>query len=96
MDTELLNLVKKCLGIIDSSNFKDEEINMLIESARLDMIRQGINVQKDDFLIKGTIVMYVKANFGMTDVNEKRLASETYKYNCNNMSLSSEYKAVVQ
>lgn len=94
MDIELLSLAKKCLGIIEESQIKDDEINMLIEAAKIDMKRQGIETKSMNDLVKGTIVMYVKANFGMTDINEKKNAAETYKNNCNNMSLSSDYKVV--
>lgn len=94
MDIELLNLAKKCLGIVEDSQIKDDEINMLIEAAKLDINRQGIKTDSMDDLVKGTIIMYVKANFGMTDINEKKNAAETYKNNCNNMSLSSKYKVV--
>lgn len=94
---ELQRLVKKCLSIVDTSTIKDEEIVMWIDAASSDMIRQGIDVASNlsDGLVQGTIVMFVKANFGMTDIKEKELAQKTYTNLCGQLSLSSKYKLEV-
>ena len=91
---EMKNLTKQCLSIVESSTLKDNEIVMWISAAVSDMIRQGINVADNlsDGLIQGTIVMFVKATFGMIDVKDKKLAKETYNNLCTNLSLSSKYK----
>lgn len=92
---ELLNLAKQCLSIIQTATAKDDEINMLIEAGKADLKRQGINSDKtEDSLIQSAIIMFVKANFGNTDIKEKELAQKTYNLLCNNLSLSSEYKVV--
>lgn len=87
-----LSLVKECLSIASSSTAKDNEIQMLINAAELDMERQGINLDGDNNLIKGCIVMYVKANFGMCSIEEKNLALACYKNICSNLSLSQSYR----
>lgn len=93
-DVDLTKLAKECLSIVSSSSLKNNEIEMFIGAGMLDMIRQGIDVIKniENFLVQGAIIMFVKANFGMVDINEKRLAQETYIMLCGNLSLSDEYK----
>lgn len=90
----LLKLSKQCLSIIETATLKDEEIKMLIQAGIADLIRQGINasIDTEDSLIKSAIVMFVKSNFGMTDIKEKELAQKTYSLLCNNLSLSEKYK----
>lgn len=92
--SELLSLCKQCLSIVETSTYKDKEINLLIKMAMSDLKRQGIDIKSNDSLIQGTIAMFVKANFGMVDIKEKELAQKTYNLLCNNLSLSSEYKEV--
>ena len=91
---DLLTLCKQCLSINSSSTIKDDEINLTIEAAKNDLIRQGINVLKNDALIKEAIVMYVKANFGNVEIKEKELSANRYNLLCNNLSLSQSYKEV--
>lgn len=94
-NTDLKELTKQCLSIVDTSTLKNKEIVLLINAAFLDMKRQGIDVENniEDKLIQAGIVMFVKANFGMCDIKEKELAQERYITLCNNLSLSSDYKA---
>lgn len=91
---DLLKLVKQCLSIVEDSNLKDNELNMLIEAAKNDLKRQGIKVEKstENELIKVAICMFVKANFGMINIKDKEAAKNTYSLLCNNLSLSEEYK----
>ncbi len=91
---DLLALCKKCLSINSSSTIKDDEINLTIEAAKNDLIRQGINVYKNNSLVRQAIVMYVKANFGNVDIKEKELSAKRYNLLCNNLSLSDSYKEV--
>ena len=90
----LLKLSKQCLSIVETATLKDEDIKMLIQAGIADLIRQGINASADteDSLIQSAIVMFVKANFGMTDIKEKELAQKTYSLLCNNLGLSDKYK----
>lgn len=90
----LSDLSKQCLSIIPESTLKDNEITLFINAGILDLDRQGIDVANhiEDALIQGAIVMYVKANFGMVDLNEKKISLERYNSICTNLSLSAEYK----
>ena len=92
----LLELVKQCLSIVETSTLKNDEIKMWIQAGIADLVRQGINASEksEDSLIKSAIVMYVKANFGNVDIKEKELAQRTYSLLCANLSLSEEYKVV--
>lgn len=97
ISNELKSLVKQCLSIIPTATAKDDEIEMWINAGINDMERQGINVTTNisDGLIQGTIVMFVKGNFGFVEAKEKELASTTYNQLCTNLSLSSKYKLEV-
>lgn len=91
---KLLQKAKQCLSIVQTATSKDEEIKMWINSAIEDLHRQGINasVATESELVKSAIMMFVKANFGNTDVKEKELARNTYSLLCCNLGLSSDYK----
>lgn len=91
---ELLKTTKQCLSIVESATLKDEEIKMLINAGLEDLKRQGINANEktNNDLIKSSIIMFVKANFGNVDIKEKELAQKTYSLLCNNLSLSSDFK----
>lgn len=93
---KLLQLAKECLSIVKSATLKDNEIEMLINAGIEDLKRQGINasVDTDNDLVKSSIIMFVKANFGNVDIKEKELAQRTYSLLCNNLSLSSDFKVV--
>lgn len=91
---ELLKTTKQCLSIVETVTLKDEEIKMLINAGIEDLKRQGININTENDLIKSSIIMFVKANFGNVDIKEKELAQRTYSLLCNNLSLSFDYKVV--
>lgn len=93
---DLLKITKQCLSIIETSTIKDGEIEMLIKAGIADLKRQGIKASNntEDSLIQSAIIMFVKSNFGNTDIKEKELAQKTYNLLCNNLSLSFEYKEV--
>ena len=78
---ELLKTAKQCLSIVETSTLKDEEIKMLIKAAQEDLTRSAI-------------IMFVKANFGNTDIKEKELAQRTYSLLCCNLGLSNDYRVV--
>ena len=88
----LLKTAKQCLSIVETSTYKDEEIKMLIDAGKEDLKRQGIKVDTKNSLIKSSIIMYVKANFGNVDIKEKELAQRTYSHLCHNLGLSTEFK----
>lgn len=91
---ELLKIAKQCLSIVETATLKDEEIKMLINAGIKDLKRQGINasVDTENDLVKSSIIMFVKANFGNVDIKEKELAQKTYSLLCANLGLSSDYK----
>lgn len=93
---ELLKTTKQCLSIVETATLKDEEIKMLIKAGIEDLRSQGIKASTDteSELIKSSIIMFVKANFGNVDIKEKELAQKTYSLLCANLGLRSEYKEV--
>lgn len=95
---ELNSLVKQCLSIVSTATAKDDEIKMWINAAINDMERQGIDVVTniEDGIVQGTIVMYVKGNFGFVEAKEKELAQKTYHQLCTNLSLSHNYLLEVE
>lgn len=90
----LIRLTKQSLSIISSATLKDDEIELLIKAGIADLKRLGIDASEmtKDSLIQSAIIMFVKSNFGNTDIKEKKLAQKTYSLLCNNLSLSSDYK----
>lgn len=89
---ELLKAAKQSLSIVETATLKDEEIKMLIRAGIEDLRRQGINPDTENDLVKSSIIMFVKANFGNVDIKEKELAQSRYSLLCNNLGLSSNYK----
>jgi len=89
---ELLKAAKQSLSIVETATLKDEEIKMLIRAGIEDLRRQGINTDINNELVKSSIIMFVKANFGNVDIKEKELAQSRYSLMCNNLGLSSDYK----
>lgn len=89
---ELLKVAKQSLSIVETATLKDGEIKMLIRAGIEDLKRQGINIDYDNELIKTSIIMFVKANFGNVDIKEKELAQSRYSLMCNQLGLSSNYK----
>ncbi len=91
---ELLKLAKQCLSIVETVTIKDAEIKMNINAGKLDMISKGIDVEKNirNDLIRSALIMFVKSNFGNTDIKDKELARKTYELLLNNLMFDSEYK----
>lgn len=91
---ELLSLAKETLGIVSSATAKDGSLRMLISSAIYDMKRSGIKVELSNVndLEKNTIMLYVKANFGISNSNDKAKYMEAYHLHLTNLSLSENYK----
>lgn len=91
---ELLSLAKETLGIVSNATAKDASIKMLINSAIDDIKRAGIKVPDSEIndLIKNTIILYVKANFGISNPNDKAKYMESYQLHIAKLSLSEGYK----
>ena len=89
---KLLKLVKLSLSISEESIIKDDEIKLNIKSAIKDIERQGIRVDTENPLIISAIVMFVKGNFGNTDIKQKEYSLKAYNSLCCNLGLSTDYK----
>lgn len=92
---DLLALVKQSLAILPTATARDTELTALINASIKDMKRQGIDIDDNynyNDLINATIIMFVKANFGMIDDKQKEYARKTYVLLCQNLGLSGEYK----
>jgi len=64
---ELLNKVKIALRV-DTDVF-DDEINLLIEAAKLDLKTSGVEPDLTDSIVNTAIVFYVKSNFGYDNLD---------------------------
>lgn len=91
---DIKKLAKQCMSIVETSTYKDSEIEMWINAGINDLKRQGIKDDTSDALVQSAIVMYVKANFGNVDIKEKELSQKAYNLLCINLGLSSDYKVV--
>lgn len=92
--SNLNKLAKQCLGIVETATLKDDEINMLISSAKTDMKRVDIDVENNinDNLVINTIMLYVKAHFGDTDINKRNEYLTRYISNIRALKESEEYR----
>ncbi|PEC65356.1 head-tail connector protein [Bacillus toyonensis] len=89
----MLEMVKKALRV--SHNALDDEIDDLIEAARIDLKLSGVSGFKSnddtDPLIKRAIIMYAKANF-IADVKEAERFQLSYNMLKNHLTLAGDYK----
>ena len=78
------------------SNLFDNEIQSLIDAAKLDMIQAGVKTTKvndeTDALITSCITDYVKANFGYDKDHAERL-SNVYQIKLRKLTILTDYKA---
>jgi uncharacterized phage protein (predicted DNA packaging) len=91
----MLAAIKLALRI--TTNMFDEEIQDLIDAARLDLIQSGISSEKAegetesvDPLIKRAITIYCKANFGYDNPDSDRL-NHSYNMLKQHLALASDY-----
>lgn len=91
--TEWIDLAKECLGIVKTATLKDKEIEMLIKSAITDLERVDIDILNNvtDSLIENTVMLYVKAHFGDTDIDKRNEYLKRYKNNMRALMASEEY-----
>lgn len=88
----MLSKVKKSLRI--SNSFFDEEIQDLINAAKLDLQLCGIKkINEDDPLIIKAVIVYCKANFGLEN-SESEKFKKSYESLRNQLSLAGEYNNV--
>lgn len=88
----MLNDVKLALRI--SSTAFDDEVQNLIDAARLDLQQAGVSktvTNQDDPLIKRAVITYAKANFGYDNPEAERF-NNAYVMLKQHLSLYGDYK----
>ncbi|WP_085521414.1 head-tail connector protein [Tuberibacillus sp. Marseille-P3662] len=92
----MLNDIKQALRISSSMTAFDDEVQDLIEAARIDLIQSGVSSEKanddTDALIKRAITVYCKANFGYDNPDAERF-EQSYKMLKQHLSLAGDYNA---
>lgn len=92
----IINDVKVALRITTSDPGITQEINDLIEAARLDLQQAGVSSEKakddTDPLIKRAITVYAKANFGYDNPEASRF-QDSYVMLKQHLSLAGDYSA---
>lgn len=87
----LLEKVKQALRIRSNSVIIIDEINELIESAKLDLRISGVKkINEDDPLIVQAIKTYCKANYGLDNKDSEKY-QESYNSLKQHLSLCGEY-----
>ena len=90
--SEIKKLVKQTLGIVETATAKDEELEMLITAGVDDLTRAGVDVDTTNALVKRAILTYVKANFGISNPDDKVKFMQSYQLCLAELSLSEGYK----
>lgn len=88
----MLEKVKQALRI-KSATF-NEEIEDLIEAAKLDLEVSGINVTIDDKLVQRAVVVYCKANFGLEN-NDSEKFTKAYEHIKTLLGLAGKYNGSI-
>lgn len=94
LDT-LKSLAKQTLGIVESATAKDGELEMIIQAGINDLTRAGVEVDTDNALVQRAIITYVKANFGISNPDDKQKFMQSYQLCLAELSLSENYKEAV-
>lgn len=94
-EVNLLALAKETLGIVATATAKDNSLQMIIDAGILDMTRAGVEVDTTNTLVQNALMTYVKANFGISNPDEKAKFLEAYQLYLSELSLSEGYKEVV-
>ena len=90
--TNLKKLAKQSLSIVETATAKDDELEMLIKAGINDLIRAGVQVDTEDELVQRALITYVKANFGISNPDDKEKFMRSYQLCLAEMSLSEGYK----
>lgn len=90
----MIDEMKSSLRVTTSDTGITQEIQGLIDGARLDLIQSGISSTKanddTDALIKRAITFYCKAHFGYDNPESERFA-QSYNMLKQHLSLASDY-----
>ena len=87
----MLGEVKDALRV--SGADLDDEIDGMIDAAKLDLLITGVRVDDNDPLIKRAVIIYCKAHFGYEDVNISERFERSYVMLKQHLTLSREYGA---
>ena len=68
---------------------------MIIQAGIDDMTRAGVEVDTANNLVQNALMTYVKANFGISNPDDKAKFLEAYQLYLSELSLSEGYKEVV-
>lgn len=90
--SNLLALAKETLGIVSTATAKDSSLEMIIEAGINDMTRAGVDVDTDNKLVQNALMTYVKANFGISNPQDKERFLQAYQLFLAELSLSEGYK----
>lgn len=88
----LLSLAKETLGIVSTATAKDSSLEMIIQAGINDMTRAGVDVDTDNKLVQNALMTYVKANFGISNPQDKERFLQAYQLFLAELSLSEGYK----
>lgn len=88
----LIALAKETLGIVSTATAKDTSLEMIIDAGINDMTRAGVDVDVDNKLVQNALMTYVKANFGISNPQDKERFLEAYQLFLAELSLSEGYK----
>ena len=89
---DLKALAKETLGIVSTATAKDNSLEMIIQAGINDMTRAGVDVDLDNKLVQNALMTYVKANFGISNPQEKERFLQVYQLFLAELSLSKGYK----
>ncbi|HSH25018.1 MAG TPA: head-tail connector protein [Massilibacterium sp.] len=95
----MIESVKGALRVTSNDPLIIEDINDLIESARMDLIISGVSEEKakndNDPLIKRAIIIYAKANYGLDNPNADRF-QDSYNMLKQHLSLAGDYNGKLE
>lgn len=89
---DLIALAKETLGIVSTATAKDSSLEMIINAGINNMTRAGASADLDNKLVQNCIMLYVKANFGISNPQDKARFMESYQLALAELSLSEGYK----
>ena len=92
-ENNYLNLAKEAVGIVRTSTAVDNTLKTHTRSALEDLSRVDIDVKShaQDNLLKTTLMLYVKGQYGDTDINKRNEYMKRYTQNLRSMQRSVEY-----
>lgn len=87
----MINLVKGALRVTTDAPGIINDINNLIEAAKLDLQLAGVKYIEDDPLIQRAVIFYCKGHFGFDNPEAERFL-RSYEMLKQHLSLSGDYR----